>query len=287
MAKQNINIGSSANKGDGDPLRTAFTKINSNFTELYDRAVNTDAQTLTLVGNTLAISGGNSVSLSQYSTFSGSYNDLTNKPTIPSLGNIVFDANGITNPTGEIIDIQAPLAQLQSTDGTYIWVEDGYGAGIEVTYVGGSRIWKFDSAGALTFPDAAVQITAYTGPQTSLDGDVTGSVFADDSTLLVDGVAGKIVGEVDNNNVYTNFIVSQDGISQVQIGDGNTSGGKTVVLITEYVRILSAVPSTSIGVSGDYVGSVAFDSTYMYYCTQNHNGVTNIWKRVAWSSDTW
>ena len=36
MAKQNINIGSSANKGDGDPLRTAFTKINNNFTELYD-----------------------------------------------------------------------------------------------------------------------------------------------------------------------------------------------------------------------------------------------------------
>jgi hypothetical protein len=36
MAKQNINIGTSANKGDGDPLRTAFTKINNNFTELYD-----------------------------------------------------------------------------------------------------------------------------------------------------------------------------------------------------------------------------------------------------------
>jgi hypothetical protein len=35
MAKQNINVGTSANKGDGDPLRTAFTKINSNFTELY------------------------------------------------------------------------------------------------------------------------------------------------------------------------------------------------------------------------------------------------------------
>ena len=36
MAKQTINVGTSANKGDGDPLRTAFTKINSNFTELYD-----------------------------------------------------------------------------------------------------------------------------------------------------------------------------------------------------------------------------------------------------------
>jgi hypothetical protein len=35
MAKQTINIGTSANKGDGDPLRTAFTKINQNFTEVY------------------------------------------------------------------------------------------------------------------------------------------------------------------------------------------------------------------------------------------------------------
>jgi len=48
----------------------------------------------------------------------------------------------------------------------------------------------------MSFPDNTRQTTAYTGPQTTLDGDVTGSVFADDSTLLVDGVAGKIVGTV-------------------------------------------------------------------------------------------
>lgn len=35
MTQKNINVGSSANKGDGDPLRTAFDKINDNFTELY------------------------------------------------------------------------------------------------------------------------------------------------------------------------------------------------------------------------------------------------------------
>jgi hypothetical protein len=35
MAKQNINTGTSANSKNGDPLRTAFTKINANFTELY------------------------------------------------------------------------------------------------------------------------------------------------------------------------------------------------------------------------------------------------------------
>ena len=35
MAQQSINIGSSANDGTGDPLRTAFDKINDNFDELY------------------------------------------------------------------------------------------------------------------------------------------------------------------------------------------------------------------------------------------------------------
>ena len=35
MAQQTINIGSAANDGTGDPLRTAFDKINDNFTEIY------------------------------------------------------------------------------------------------------------------------------------------------------------------------------------------------------------------------------------------------------------
>lgn len=35
MAQKIIDLGTSPNKGDGDPLRTAFTKINDNFTELY------------------------------------------------------------------------------------------------------------------------------------------------------------------------------------------------------------------------------------------------------------
>lgn len=39
MALQTINIGTSANKGDGDPIRTAFTKVNANFTELYAKVV--------------------------------------------------------------------------------------------------------------------------------------------------------------------------------------------------------------------------------------------------------
>jgi len=35
MTQEIINIGTVPNDGEGDPLRTAFTKINNNFTQLY------------------------------------------------------------------------------------------------------------------------------------------------------------------------------------------------------------------------------------------------------------
>ena len=54
MAQQTVGIGSSANDGTGDPLRTAFTKINENFTELYaqtgmdtDKGIDINANTIT------------------------------------------------------------------------------------------------------------------------------------------------------------------------------------------------------------------------------------------------
>jgi hypothetical protein len=40
MAKQIINLGTMADNKSGDPLRTAFQKVNENFTELYARPVN-------------------------------------------------------------------------------------------------------------------------------------------------------------------------------------------------------------------------------------------------------
>lgn len=37
MSKMSINIGNSANDGAGDPARTAFNKVNANFSELYSK----------------------------------------------------------------------------------------------------------------------------------------------------------------------------------------------------------------------------------------------------------
>lgn len=50
----------------------------------------------------------------------------------------------------------------------------------------------------------------------------------------------------------------------------------------------AGVPTTSKGLAGNLKGQVAFDGTYFYYCTANFTGNNaNIWKRVAWSADTW
>lgn len=41
MALQVINVGNTPNDGTGDPIRTAYTKCNNNFAELYSRLQDT------------------------------------------------------------------------------------------------------------------------------------------------------------------------------------------------------------------------------------------------------
>lgn len=55
MVKQVINIGAGPNDGTGDPLRTAFTKINANFTELYGNVGATDVYTTYTPGANLIL----------------------------------------------------------------------------------------------------------------------------------------------------------------------------------------------------------------------------------------
>ena len=58
MSQQTINIGTVANDGTGDPLRTAFDKTNDNFDELYPVAPTTD-QKAALAGTSGAPANGN------------------------------------------------------------------------------------------------------------------------------------------------------------------------------------------------------------------------------------
>ena len=70
MSKQTVNLGIAPNTYTGDRLRTAFTKVNNNFDELYALPVITDVNQLT--DNTSIL-------------FSGQWDDLLNKPSFANV----------------------------------------------------------------------------------------------------------------------------------------------------------------------------------------------------------
>lgn len=51
-----------------------------------------------------------------------------------------------------------------------------------------------------------------------------------------------------------------------------------------YARFKSAVPTTAIGVNGDVAGMYAADDQYFYYCFDNWDGSSEIWRRTTGST---
>lgn len=68
MAKQVINIGTMADNKSGDPLRTAFNKINQNFDEIYANVIS---------GGTITVTGGVDLENAVALDISKSINKLT------------------------------------------------------------------------------------------------------------------------------------------------------------------------------------------------------------------
>lgn len=83
MAKQLINVGSQANDGTGDSIRSGAQKINSSINELYNSlgedGINLSIDINSVVSGNVLRSNG-----SQFVSAKLSYNDLSNLPTIPA-----------------------------------------------------------------------------------------------------------------------------------------------------------------------------------------------------------
>ena len=205
MAKQIINIGSGQNEGDGGDTRLAFEKINSNFDELYAGGV----QTLTLVGTTLAISGGNQVTLDN--VFEGGLTaDVTGSVFADDSTLLVDGVNGrivapvFANVTGDTAGTHTGPV-IGNVTGNADTVTNGVYTTGNATITG---VWQFNQS------IAADVVGIVTGSVNgSLTGVMSGSVFGDDSTLLVDGINNRLVmannttddlAEGSNNKYFTN-----------------------------------------------------------------------------------
>jgi len=236
MAQKVVNIGSGVNKGNGDPLRTAFSKINDNFTELYadiagleDNDITTDitgnvfAQDSTLLvdatngtipaanltGALPAIDGS---ALTGITVGSVAFSNVTGTPTTVA-------GYGITDA------FDAQFSSLINTPTTL----DGYG--ITDALVAGGELTG-DLTGSVFADDSTLIVDAVNGIVTadvtgnvtgSVTGDLKGSVFADDSTLLVDGVNGKVLSgnlegalpAIEGDNITVNGTAIQNTINNI------------------------------------------------------------------------
>ena len=172
MAKQTVNLGTSLNSGDGDPLRTAFDKINDNFDELYARDIGTDPSNLD-VNLAPSVSGANDLG------------------TIPQRWGTVFVKDFIDIGNGSTITVNA--------DGEFVFNKP----------IISTVAVKNDIVGSIFADDSSIAFNAQTNTFFGkLVGDVTGSVVADDSTVLIDGVAGTINGSALTGPLTANLTIN-------------------------------------------------------------------------------
>ncbi len=240
MARLNINIGTTANDKTGDPLRTAFDKVNQNFVELYAH-VGVDVQIPSQTNN------------------GGKY--LTTNGTTLSWGDV---------SQGNIFD-----QDLNTTDS------------VQFAYVTSTEAVKFSNSdnvvGAIGSSSTSVNIEGWLGNSVNIiTNDLLTWTFDANGILTVPGNITKASGNLEITAENYVVIDSTNG-GQIDIGanqSGEGSGdsgpilmghaGNTLDIQSGKIRVNSAVPTHSTGALNDVVGLVAFDGSYIYYCTADY-----------------
>lgn len=127
MSQQIVNVGATANDGTGDPLRTAFQKINSNFSEIY--ATGAAGSNLELTDNAIS-----------------SVNSNGNIELVPNgAGQVIVEADNIVvnqpNTPASSVGIAGDVAGMIAWDTNYIYV-------CTANYDGSTSIWKRTAIGS-------------------------------------------------------------------------------------------------------------------------------------------
>ena len=208
MAKQIINIGSQANDRSGDPLRTAFNKINQNFTELYTTA-SLDIQIPVQTGN-----------VGKYLTTNGSVLSWSTVTGGGGLTGWTVDTNNDLVPDTDILqDIGTPTNRVR-----HVYVGPGS------VYIGNSVITE-SATGSLVLP-GVTRATGYYADgiehkdRWGSNPTITGSV------TVIDASRYRIIsGQVQASGNYEPAIytVQKDGnrVDEVDIDENGTGWTKT------------------------------------------------------------
>jgi len=228
MAKQTINIGVAVNDGTGDPLRTAFDKINDNFDEVYLAG---------LIGGNLAVDGNTFKSIN-------TNGNITLDPDGSGLVTINSDliiAGSVRGDSSSVIQIESDVEILgdHEVTGTLTvgTVTGNLIPSANVTYDLGNASNRWNdlylsgttiSLGSITLKDQSGSLAIFAADGTTPASIVLDSV-ADDS--IVNGTSNVAVAS--NGNVTITIAGSTEAtfhsggmiINDAVSVTGNVSGG--------------------------------------------------------------
>ena len=235
MAKQVINVGTADFAGDGDGLRTAFTKVNDNFTELYDD----DAQDITLASfsatQTAASGGGALVYSNTTGVFTYTPPDLNSTTEIssdltPQLGGDL-DTNGkkiVSSGANQDITIEP------NGNGDILLKTDGQ--------VGIGEVGSPDTDLHIKTPDAVITL------QRTADANKPGIDFQNSNgnvraELRMDGTTGTsneiYIRTWDGATTAERFRVGHTGVTIAGTLNGHTvpAGSGTIALTSDITSL--------------------------------------------------
>ena len=235
MAKQTINIGSTANDGTGSTLRVGGDIINDNFNEIYTAFGDgssltsgfiTASSTTTFTNKTLDLGGtGNSVtgSLAEFNTAlqGDSFVSLTGSETLTN--------KTLTTPTIAEIDatgdftIDAVTDIVLDADGGDIFVKDAGTTFGSLTNNSGNLIVKSGTTTALTFSGANVTAGG--------NVEVTGNLTVNGSTTTVNSTNTTI----DDNLLELNSGASSNANDTGIIMERGSTGDNAIIAWDESV----------------------------------------------------
>ena len=301
MARQSINLGTTANDGTGDTLRIAMDKINDNFIELYNNGSqnisvgNTSIVNSELNGNiSIETSGTGTVQTVQgllvntgfensdsifYALDGSSLVTIDvqnkrvgiNKETPTS----TLDVTGTASFSGNVISASSATFGSSSTDRLTInsKVFGNLIPGLSSSVGSSSERWSDVYADAANITNITVaNVTATRVTATEFAGGFVGTLTTSGDIRINNGIlATRINTETLTGSRSVNF-PDRNGTVVVK-HNGRVSG------------TYGQAPVTSIGEPDDKQGDIAFDDDYIYYCTADYDGSTAIWKRTALS--TW
>lgn len=236
MAKQTINIGSTANDGTGDPLRTAFQKINDNFAELY--GVDNDLNTLDA-----------NLDVRTYSITTTTTNgDITITPNGTgniNLGSITINGSRITANDSSTININEGVI----IDGT-LRVDDAVNLNTSLTLASGATITEFSTNTALGTSDTVVPT------QNAVKSYIDAQNLAQAITFVGDDSTGTAVN---SGEIFK--IEGGTGLTSVVSGDAMTIAIDGTVTTLTGLQTLANKTLTSPTINGaTTTGTVSVDT---------------------------